>query len=47
MTKSRMLQRNVNRVLITQILWELNIQEKPKKKKKKKDKLNLTFPVIQ
>ena len=30
-TKCRMLQRNVKRVLITQILWELNIQQKSKK----------------
>ena len=30
-TKHRMLQRNVKRVLITQILRELNIQQKSKK----------------
>ena len=30
-TKCRMLQRNVKGVLITQILWELNIQQKSKK----------------
>ena len=30
-TKRRMLQRNVKRVLITQILRELNIQQKSKK----------------
>ena len=44
-TKCRMLQRNVKRVLITQILWELNIQQKPKKNYKYK--LDLTFSVIQ
>ena len=30
-TKCRMLQRDVKRVLITQILWELNIHQKFKK----------------
>ena len=44
-TKCRMLHRNVKRVLITEILWELNIQQKSKKYNK--DKLNLTFSVIQ
>ena len=44
-TKCRMLHRNVKRVLITQILWELNIQQKSKKNYKYK--LDLTFSVIQ
>ena len=40
-----MLQRNVKRALITQVLWEVNFNRGLKKNDK--DKLDLTFSVIQ